>query len=334
MRYFEQTKPLVSILINNYNYGHFIAEAINSSLEQTFSSVEVIVVDDGSTDNSREIISSYGNKIIPIFQENGGQASAFNSGVAASRGDLICILDSDDIFALNKIQKIINFLKIKSVNDPKIFLYHPLEAVTQHCSPLGFQKPRTFHNYQGVNFYQFACQYGFVPHHASPTSGISFSRELAELIFPLPETINISADSLIVRAGFLLGKVYEMQEVLGQYRIHGNNNWFHANNVQKIIKPKLFLETQDKYLNQKLEENQKESVISFFESMDARSYFWKHGSSTELLKLGLKVLRRHINKVTIYFFISTMPSTVKRFIKELCLKVKNLFRTIAGIKLN
>jgi glycosyltransferase involved in cell wall biosynthesis len=66
--------PFVSILINNYNYGRFLQEAIDSALNQTYSPTEVIVVDDGSTDNSREIIASYGNKIIPVLKENGGQA--------------------------------------------------------------------------------------------------------------------------------------------------------------------------------------------------------------------------------------------------------------------
>jgi glycosyltransferase involved in cell wall biosynthesis len=71
--------PLVSILINNYNYGRFLTEAIDSALNQTYSNIEVIVVDDGSTDNSQEIIKSYQDKIIPILKPNGGQASAIRN---------------------------------------------------------------------------------------------------------------------------------------------------------------------------------------------------------------------------------------------------------------
>ena len=80
-----ENNPLVSILINNYNYGYFLGAAIESALSQTYQNIEIIVVDDGSTDNSREIIAHYGNHIIPILKENGGQASAFNAGFAASR---------------------------------------------------------------------------------------------------------------------------------------------------------------------------------------------------------------------------------------------------------
>ncbi len=82
-------KPLASILINNYNYGRFLHEAIDSALSQTYPHTEVIVVDDGSTDNSREIIASYEDQIIPVLKENGGQASALNAGFAASRGEIV-----------------------------------------------------------------------------------------------------------------------------------------------------------------------------------------------------------------------------------------------------
>src|SRR5256886_12063249 len=99
-------RPLVSILINNYNYGRFLREAIDSALRQTYTNTEVIVVDDGSTDDSRPIIAGYGSRIVPVLKENGGQASAFNAGFAVSKGQWICFLDSDDFFAPAKAQAI------------------------------------------------------------------------------------------------------------------------------------------------------------------------------------------------------------------------------------
>src|SRR5258708_23497185 len=100
-------KPLVSILINNYNYGRFLTNAIDSALAQTYQRIEVVIVDDGSTDNSREIISSYGDRIIPVLKENGGQASAFNAGVEASRGEILSFLDADDSFFPEKISHVV-----------------------------------------------------------------------------------------------------------------------------------------------------------------------------------------------------------------------------------
>ena len=73
--------PRVSIVIINYNYGQFLREAIDSALRQTYPHTEIIVVDDGSTDNSREIIASYGSKVLPVLKKNGGQRSALNAGL-------------------------------------------------------------------------------------------------------------------------------------------------------------------------------------------------------------------------------------------------------------
>src|SRR5215213_900396 len=97
-----KTEPLVSVIIDNYNYGRFLREAIDSALGQTYPRVEVIVVDDGSTDDSRAVIAAYGDRVVPVLKENGGQASAFNAGFAASRGELICFLDADDTFMPEK----------------------------------------------------------------------------------------------------------------------------------------------------------------------------------------------------------------------------------------
>ena len=95
----EATDTLgVTILINNYNYARFLPAAIDSALSQTYHPLEVVVVDDGSTDESLDIIRDYGDRVRPVFKSNGGQASAFNAGFAASRGEVICLLDADDFF--------------------------------------------------------------------------------------------------------------------------------------------------------------------------------------------------------------------------------------------
>ncbi|HJX31854.1 MAG TPA: glycosyltransferase family A protein [Thermodesulfobacteriota bacterium] len=98
----SQELPLASIIITSYNYDKFLSRIIDSALQQTYPFKEVIVVDDGSTDNSRHIINSYGDRIIPVFKENGGLNSATNAGFFASRGEIIFFLDSDDIFSLTR----------------------------------------------------------------------------------------------------------------------------------------------------------------------------------------------------------------------------------------
>jgi len=86
----------VSIVIPNYNYGRFIGEAIDSALAQTHPLVEVIVVDDGSTDDSRAVIERYGERVTAIFQANAGQNAACAAGFARAHFDLVVFVDSDD----------------------------------------------------------------------------------------------------------------------------------------------------------------------------------------------------------------------------------------------
>src|SRR4051812_15580158 len=87
----------LSIIIVNYNYGDYVGAAIDSALAVDWPDKEIIVADDGSTDNSREIILSYGDRIVPLFLCNGGRNSASNKAFERSSGDIITFVDSDDI---------------------------------------------------------------------------------------------------------------------------------------------------------------------------------------------------------------------------------------------
>ena len=99
---------LVSVLIANYNYARFLGEAIESVLSQTFPRVETIVVDDGSTNElRRDVIASYGDRIITVFKENSGQTSALNAAFEQSSGDLISFMDADDAFEPNKVERVV-----------------------------------------------------------------------------------------------------------------------------------------------------------------------------------------------------------------------------------
>ena len=86
---------LISVIITNYNYGRFLGQTIDSVLSQTHPEVECIVVDDGSTDNSREVMEAR-PKVVAIFKQNGGQAKALKTGVEAAKGGAIISLDADD----------------------------------------------------------------------------------------------------------------------------------------------------------------------------------------------------------------------------------------------
>ena len=96
--------PLVSIIIPTYNSASFITEAIDSCLMQTYTKFEIIVINDGSTDNTDEVVLKYIDKITYIKQENAGAARARNLGIAEAKGDYIAFLDADDLWSEDKIQ--------------------------------------------------------------------------------------------------------------------------------------------------------------------------------------------------------------------------------------
>jgi len=90
--------PLISIIIPCFNRERLVADAIESALRQSYSNFEIIVVDDGSSDESWSVISSYKPKVVAIRSENQGVSAARNKGIAAASGDYIVFLDSDDLF--------------------------------------------------------------------------------------------------------------------------------------------------------------------------------------------------------------------------------------------
>lgn len=101
----ESKLPLVSIIIPVYNGSNFVRDAIDSALAQTYKNIEIIVINDGSKDNTEEILKSYGKKIIYITQENGGVASALNLAIKKSKGEYISWLSHDDLYEKEKVER-------------------------------------------------------------------------------------------------------------------------------------------------------------------------------------------------------------------------------------
>ena len=93
-----EQEPLVSVIIPNYNHAQYVGDAIRSVLAQTYRQYEIIVVDDGSTDNSREVVAAFDAHVHYLYQENAGLSAARNTGIRASQGSLIGVLDADDMY--------------------------------------------------------------------------------------------------------------------------------------------------------------------------------------------------------------------------------------------
>ena len=100
--------PYFSVLIDTYNYGHYVEEAVASALAQDFppGEREILVVDDGSTDDTAARLRKFGNAIRYLYKANGGQASAFNRGFQHARGEVVALLDADDVWLPDKLSRI------------------------------------------------------------------------------------------------------------------------------------------------------------------------------------------------------------------------------------
>lgn len=211
--------PLVSILINNYNYGRFLGEAIRSALAQNYADKEIVVVDDGSTDDSLEIARSFGDKIRLIAKENGGQASAFNAGFAASRGEIICLLDADDVFLPGKVARIVEIFE----REPEIdWCFENLKFFRDSAHE---RWPRDHRFAAGKVDARAAMSGGVFPRDIeSATSGLSFRRELLARILPMPHAKSILlCDDYIKTASYALAAGLALDEELSLQRIHGAN---------------------------------------------------------------------------------------------------------------
>jgi glycosyltransferase involved in cell wall biosynthesis len=109
----ETFVPLVSVVIPTYQHADFVGQAVQSVLEQTCQEIEVIVVNDGSTDRTLEILESFGTRITVITQDNRGLAAARNVGILHSRGEIIAFLDADDVWLPEKLEKQLDLFKKK-----------------------------------------------------------------------------------------------------------------------------------------------------------------------------------------------------------------------------
>lgn len=231
--------PLVSILINNYNYANFLCESIDSALGQSYPHIEVIVVDDGSTDNSQKIIKEYDDKIVSVFKENGGQASAFNAGFKESQGDIIIFLDSDDYFAKNKVESILNiFLKYEDIG----WLFHPLQVVDVNGNKLSATDNENKSESFLVDF-RGNMMRGDMPDFMLPaTTGLCFRKDLLKLFFPVPNQLKISTDNFLRIASLHLSPGYILNSKIAVHRVHGNNAFENRKDTE-VVRAKTNIKT-------------------------------------------------------------------------------------------
>jgi glycosyltransferase involved in cell wall biosynthesis len=208
---------LCSIIITNYNNCRFVAAAIESALAQTHGRTEIIVVDDGSTDESLRVIRAYEALVTFIPKRNGGQASAMNSGFAASRGEIVFFLDSDDKLAADVVERVV------LAWHPRMSKVHfRLQQIGANGMPIPALLMPPYGPLPSGNLAMMSRRFGFYP--SPPTTGNAFARTFLERVMPIPEsTYRIWADTFLIGAAPFLGEIGALDDIGGFWRRHPNN---------------------------------------------------------------------------------------------------------------
>lgn len=207
--------PRVSVIISNRNCGAFAGRAILSALAQNGASAEMIVVDDGSDDDSRARLQVYRPLVRLIFQDHRGQAAAINAGVTASRGEILCFLDANDWWMPAKVSAMVAAFDA----DPRVVLaYHRLQPARADSEPVSKPVPRTL--VSGDLTRRLTRSAGWWPF--PMTSAIAVRRNAWNQAGDIPESLRIAADAWLVGVYPFLGRVAALPEPLGFHRIHAS----------------------------------------------------------------------------------------------------------------
>lgn len=214
-------RPIVTALIDTYNHERFIEEAVVSVLEQGFarSDVEILVVDDGSTDRTAEIVRKFEPRVRLLLKPNGGQASAFNAGIPKARGEIVAFLDGDDWWAKNKLTRVVETMS----RDPSLgTVGHGITVV----HPDGHGESEIL--LEGFRFKANTCAGALLFRLRKSLLGssrLAMRTNVLKRIGSVPEQLTVEADEYLFTLGAVLADVEILPDVLTFYRLHSQNGF-------------------------------------------------------------------------------------------------------------
>jgi glycosyltransferase involved in cell wall biosynthesis len=226
-------KPIITAIIDTYNHERFIEEAIVSVLEQDFppSEMEVLVVDDGSTDHTPEIVRRFEPRVRMLRKPNGGQASAFNTGIPEARGEFIAFLDGDDWWAQGKLAAVLEaFEGNPDVGAVGHGYYAVDEAGTVYQSVIPEHKFRLcLRSCEDAKlFCHLRCFLG--------ASKVAYRRDLLEQVLPIPEVLRFEADEYIWTLVVASADALVLDFPLFFYRFHAANNFMQRSRDKSLLR--------------------------------------------------------------------------------------------------
>jgi len=293
------SSPLVSVIIPTYNYARFISEAIDSVLKQTYPTdkIEVIVIDDGSTDNTREKLQAYSNLSKYIYQNNIGKAAATKAGIACASGKYLFNLDADDLFFPDKIEQVVNIFEgdseIVHIAHPAFCWNVERQTQTSEVIPEVIKGRKIFGQDLLIYFYKQKMLFG---------GGSTFAARTEILkSFQIPKEVDMFIDEYLVLFTLREGYSFLIDQSLSIWRIHGHNysnlspnsSTFNAKNIRlndsieavlnEVLKGKFYLQIKELYLLkskvEKLAFKEKYAQKSMFDILDLWLFIFQHSKA-------------------------------------------------------
>jgi glycosyltransferase involved in cell wall biosynthesis len=219
-----------SVVIANYNYGRYLSDSIRSALEQTDGMPEVVVVDDGSTDHSRDVLASFGDRITAVLQENQGQTAATNHGLGICGGDVICLLDADDLMKPDRLTRL---RQAYSAHPDVDWVFHGLQHIDRETM-CEVPTPALTGFTRGIHDLRLAVAGGATPMSLPATSGLSWRAGFLRGFLPVPADV-ISADNYLKFLSMASGVGYVISDALSLQGLHDNQMYTQAVGAERDL---------------------------------------------------------------------------------------------------
>ena len=209
----------VSVAIINYNYGAYLAEAIDSVLRQTRPVDEVVVVDDGSTDDSRDVLAAYGDPVRAILTGNRGPAAASTTALSSCTGDVVLQLDADDLADPTRVERVVAAYE---AHPAAAWVFHRLRHVRRDTGEPVAGQPGLRRFAGGFHDFRADVRRGRLPVTMPATSGLSWRRDFLQALLPIPGSVRVH-DNYLKFASLARGAGVFLDEVLGRQGMHAAN---------------------------------------------------------------------------------------------------------------
>lgn len=204
---------LVTVAVCSFNQDQFVRSAIHSILNQTYKKIELIIVNDGSTDDTKKIIEEFKERANIINKINGGQASSYNAAINIATGKIIFFLDADDFYYPQTIERVVNVMSDSGAVKAHFFL----DCVNEYDEPLSLRTPRLL---SSGFMHDKIINEGWL-YYSAPGSGNAYDTATLKQIGALPESIDDKhgADFFLIHACSLYGEIVSVHETLAAYRV-------------------------------------------------------------------------------------------------------------------